>query len=233
MGKRVLIKNVIAGALYLGAALFIVFIIGMFVFNSGAYIDISGLMIIVLIFCCPVVIATFLLVTNAQGVDKRLRIMKKFVIFVFIFYAIVLISLLFLNGRRQFSGGSYTMDILQYLHVNANFIPFKTIGNYIQAFYSGALNKSTVIINIVGNILVFAPMGILLPIIFRKLRNFKTYLITILAMLISVEILQLASHTGRGDIDDVILNLFGAVLFYGIWRLNVMQKILKKIYIIK
>ena len=232
MEKRILVKNVIAGVLYLGAVSFIVFIIGMFVFKSVAYIDISGLMIIALIFCCPVVIATFLLVSNAQGVDKRLRIMKRFVIFVFVFYTIILISLLFLNGRLRF-GVSYTMGIMQYLHDNANFIPFKTIGNYIKAFFSGALYKSTVIENIAGNLLAFAPMGILLPNIFGKLRNFKTYFITILVILIGVEILQLTTHTGRGDIDDVILNLFGAVIFYGLWRLNVMQKILRKIYIIK
>jgi glycopeptide antibiotics resistance protein len=83
------------------------------------------------------------------------------------------------------------------------------------------------------NIVLFAPMGILLPCIFHSLSKFRKFLIVILIILISVEIGQWLTRSGSCDIDDIILNLIGAVVFYGLWNLSITQKILRRMYILK
>ena len=149
---------------------------------------------------------------------KRLKARKIFTLIVFIFYIMILVNMLFYNRMRirRFNAAE-TANATQYIRWSINLIPFKTIGKYINAFISGSLNKWIIIENLLGNILIFAPMGILLPCIFQGLRKFKRYLITMLVILISVEAIQLLTHAGICDIDDVILNLFGSVLFYGIY----------------
>lgn len=70
--------------------------------------------------------------------------------------------------------------------------------------------------NILGNIIMFMPIGFLLPIIWCKYKNI--YRCTIFGMLLSVtiEIMQMPLSRGT-DIDDVILNTFGTVLGYGVY----------------
>lgn len=163
---------------------------------------------------------------------KISRVLRGFIIAAFLFYVLILLFLLFFSHSRQFRP-AIDMSLAEYLHRNMNLIPFKTIENYIMAYFNGALNKSIVIENLAGNILAFAPMGIFLPFIFRGFRTFNKFFLAMFVMLIAIEVTQLATHTGSCDIDDVILNLAGAVLVYGIWSLSFMQKLLKKIHIIE
>ena len=67
--------------------------------------------------------------------------------------------------------------------------------------------------NILGNIILFVPMGIFLRILFNKSSgNQKTLIVSSLISL-AIEILQLL--VGRCfDVDDIILNIFGSLLGY-------------------
>jgi glycopeptide antibiotics resistance protein len=66
-----------------------------------------------------------------------------------------------------------------------------------------------------GNIVLGIPFGLLLPVLAPRARGlFRVVVITALTMLL-VELVQGALVTGRAfDIDDVILNTFGAMLGY-------------------
>lgn len=75
------------------------------------------------------------------------------------------------------------------------------------------------------NILMFVPFGILLPTVFQRFRRFwKT---TLGALCITVAIETLQYFTGRSaDIDDVIMNVLGAMAGYGIFA--ILNRFLKK-----
>ena len=68
-----------------------------------------------------------------------------------------------------------------------------------------------------GNILLGVPFGLLLPVVSPYTRGFlRVGLLTVATMLV-VELVQGALITGRAfDIDDVVLNTFGALLGYAV-----------------
>ena len=73
-----------------------------------------------------------------------------------------------------------------------------------------------------GNLLMFLPMGFLLPLISAKFSSMRSVLVVALATSASIEVLQaVGSLVGSGrwtDIDDVILNVAGAALGYAAYR---------------
>lgn len=97
-------------------------------------------------------------------------------------------------------------DELEFTRVNL--IPFQTIRFYL---FSGRVSFIVAARNILGNILAFVPLGILIPLIRRKLSVVFT-LLTALAISASIELTQLYTGLGSCDVDDLILNVFGAML---------------------
>lgn len=98
-----------------------------------------------------------------------------------------------------------------FVHGEINLIPFYTISKMLE------IGGSTAIANILGNILMFLPLGFLLPLLFKK---FDLWGITpIFGFMLSLLIEVTQSFSFRGaDIDDVLLNTIGALIGYGIYR---------------
>lgn len=70
--------------------------------------------------------------------------------------------------------------------------------------------------NIILNILMFVPLGILLPLIFKKCRKYwVTYLVGFLFTII-IEVLQLKTGRGIFEADDIFNNTLGCIIGYGI-----------------
>ncbi|MGW4650833.1 VanZ family protein [Kitasatospora sp. NPDC004289] len=66
-----------------------------------------------------------------------------------------------------------------------------------------------------GNVLLGAPFGLLLPVLWPKARGLFRVLLRTAALMLLVELVQGALITGRAfDVDDIILNTAGAVLGY-------------------
>lgn len=94
-----------------------------------------------------------------------------------------------------------------------NVVPFKTIRLYVTAFVYGYMPKYIVVGNLLGNIVLFVPMGMLLFHYFRHM-GIMTILYLSLYIPLSIEAVQLLLHvfeygTRTVDIDDVLLNMFG------------------------
>lgn len=91
-----------------------------------------------------------------------------------------------------------------------NFIPFTTIVPYLLG------HKGWIIagVNLVGNVALLVPVGLLLPLVDRN-HGWKRALIVAFASGLAIETLQAALHVGVFDIDDVILNALGVILGYG------------------
>ena len=74
-------------------------------------------------------------------------------------------------------------------------------------------NTDMQLINLAGNVLIFAPLGFLPPLLWRRWRHFWTALPLSAGTSCLIEFLQL--FLGRSvDVDDVILNTLGGLLGY-------------------
>ena len=52
------------------------------------------------------------------------------------------------------------MTIWEYAMMHMNLIPFKTIGGYVDAIVNQTINLNIPLENLLGNLLMFLPMGI-------------------------------------------------------------------------
>ncbi|MBO5569415.1 MAG: VanZ family protein [Clostridia bacterium] len=71
--------------------------------------------------------------------------------------------------------------------------------------------------NFLGNIVLFIPVGVLVPIVADWRQLWKTAVIGF-AFSLLIETLQLITSRGCFDLDDVILNGLGTVIGFGIYR---------------
>lgn len=126
----------------------------------------------------------------------------------FIAYGFIMIWLLF-GMRIDFEDFSGKYNEL--LTANINLVPFRTITEYIMLL---GRQKSTAVINLFGNIIMFIPLGFFMTYLWRTLSSFKNFIVCFVSVIICIEILQMLTLLGRCDIDDLILNAIGGVIGY-------------------
>ena len=135
----------------------------------------------------------------------RMRLLK----WIFAFYCIGMLWLLFLQRLGSVAPkGRY------------NLIPFDTIGLYLRALrYSESLSRrNAAIANLTGNVALFIPLGICLPLLFLKQQRLTAFAFLVVAILLLVELLQYFTGLGALDVDDLILNLTGVLLGRCVWH---------------
>ncbi|MCY6353799.1 VanZ family protein [Clostridium sp. ZS2-4] len=102
----------------------------------------------------------------------------------------------------------------------ANFVPFETIDLYIKRGISYAS-----VTNVLGNIVLFFPLGFMLPVLSKKSQGiFKVSFVGFLVSLL-LESIQLVTNLGAFDVDDLILNTLGTLI--GILAYKVIKFIMK------
>lgn len=124
-------------------------------------------------------------------------------------YSITMLIILF--GRRSYDIGK---PYWEQVKMNINLMPFRTISQYLYLLIKRS-NKYLIFnafINLFGNIVAFIPMGIFLPSLFRAVHKFLPFILCSTLIIIGIECIQLFMLRGCCDIDDFILNLFGATL---------------------
>ena len=96
-------------------------------------------------------------------------------------------------------------------------VPFDWLGNYL----SGKRTLRTTLKNVLGNILLFVPLGVILPLLHDKITLKKCVAIGA-ALSLLAETAQYVFGMGISDIDDIITNTFGTFLgagiYYGLFR---------------
>lgn len=131
---------------------------------------------------------------------------------VFILYLLFLIRMIVFKypmAQLQQIVDTWQKDvILEGLHT-ANFIPFKTIKMYIRYYDMPGIRSFS---NLFGNVLIFVPVGVLLPIVHRASKNVGIMLLNALLLVVGIEVFQLFSNFGAFDVDDIILNCFGVLI---------------------
>ena len=71
--------------------------------------------------------------------------------------------------------------------------------------------------NTILNIILFIPLGIMLPFLWKKYNTLSETLIFGISMSLAIELLQILTYRAT-DINDLIANTFGAVLGYLVFR---------------
>lgn len=122
-------------------------------------------------------------------------------VLLFVLYLLLLFYLLFFSetyGRTMDSGYRYNLE------------PFKEIKRFLSN--RDSLGQRNVIINIVGNIVAFAPFGFFLPLMSRADKNMISCILLTGVFSLLVEGIQLVSKVGAFDVDDILLNALGGLL---------------------
>ncbi|PGW60704.1 VanZ family protein [Bacillus cereus] len=94
-----------------------------------------------------------------------------------------------------------------------NLVPFRSTIRYLTEFDS--YNLDIILMNTLGNVIIFIPFGFLLPLLFKQIYNVKMASKIFIKFILLIESLQLLTFTGVFDIDDIILNMLGALIGYG------------------
>lgn len=132
-----------------------------------------------------------------ESYSKNNKIIRYFINCISFIYFAVLIKLLFLGTRKYILFRTY------------NIVPLKQINEYISN-----LNTYDLYYNLLGNIILFIPLGFLIPFIFKKRNNFWDNILITLIFATTIESLQYILVRGAFDIDDIILYTIGSLIGY-------------------
>ena len=144
----------------------------------------------------------------------------------FVIYCLALVKFLLLDGRHI-----HTEATIGEFFSRSNFIPFKTVYDYIIRLKNDTINADIVIKNLIGNLIVLFPMGCFLPCMFAFFRKLWKALLLCFGIVLFVELLEPLLRMGYLDIDDFIFNLCGAGLGYLLVHIPFLNKLLKRTYL--
>jgi glycopeptide antibiotics resistance protein len=97
--------------------------------------------------------------------------------------------------------------------VDDNLVPFHTLGIYWRN-----LGSEFWLRNLFGNLALLLPLGLLGPIALPALDRWWRIALVALLCSVAIELIQLAVPDRSADIDDVIVNVAGALFGYAILR---------------
>lgn len=149
-----------------------------------------------------------LLRTHGMGNRARSAYRRKALWLLLTYYLAILSVLLFFGGLFHVDrawGGAVNLE------------PFYSIRRFLFHYRrTGSLSSLS---NLLGNIVILVPLGVLLPVMFRHLRRFWLTLPMLALFAVGVEYVQWRTGVGIADVDDSILNFAGAAVGYIITRL--------------
>lgn len=117
-----------------------------------------------------------------------------------------LLSMVFQPGPRL---------VREHLLDGVNLIPFRMIRTYFRDF--GTENTGSAIILFFGNMGTFLPLGFFPPLLFRDWNRLRIALFgTVFSFGIELTQYFLGRHC---DVDDILLNVLGVILGYGLFLL--------------
>lgn len=119
----------------------------------------------------------------------------------FISYCILMIILLFFRDRHPH-------DSMRY-----NLILFHTIKQYLVNIH--LYSTEIWVKNLFGNVILFIPLGSGIPTLYKRFMRVLPFTLLVIALLFSVEIIQMVTRVGSFDVDDILLNTIGALLGLG------------------
>ena len=95
------------------------------------------------------------------------------------------------------------------------------LGSYLNLIPFGWLRepdvKRQIIDEVIPNIVLFFPLGISIPVVFREIRKISKISLVVFLISFSIEVFQY--FLGRSaDVDDIIKNTLGGIIGYGFFK---------------
>lgn len=135
----------------------------------------------------------------------------------FLIYCALMLWLLF--GQRLHTG-LQDSQLIQ-LGLNINLTPLHTLRQYWGLLLSdNAYYVCHAVVNLVGNVVMFVPMGLFFPWIWPSLRRVWRMVLFTLVLLVLIEFTQYLTSLGSCDVDDLILNFPGVMFGYCFWYIG-------------
>ncbi len=164
-------------------------------YNTNINIDYFVRLIFVILASVFIIIGNY--IYNNNYIDKlsdKKKSIKTSNLIIFIYYSTLLFNMTIFT---------------RYTNIHSyNLIPFKTIYDIVTSN-----NLYFILINIVGNLLVFMPIEYFMIELFN-VSNFKKNLLINFLIVFICEIIQYIFKIGVFDVDDIILCFSGMMLFY-------------------
>ena len=137
-------------------------------------------------------------------------------------YCIALFLILFVINRFNIGDEPYWEQV----KMSINLVPFRTIYGSLYSIINRTIPYLIPhdIISLLGNFALFIPFGLFIPRLFERYRRFVKFILLAFAILISIETFQVLTLRGSFDVDDIILNLAGAVIGFFIARIAKSRK---------
>ncbi|MCO7126991.1 VanZ family protein [Sporolactobacillus shoreicorticis] len=145
---------------------------------------------------------------------------KSFLVFVrvmFVFYVSTILWIVIVRKiidrllHNQFYNSFVWAPNNYFFYSTTNFIPFKTISSYLNSEYISMFQAAELLLS---NSILFVPLGIFLPIVFKRYRSLLQVIKITLIVGAAIEILQFFFRYGIMDIDEIILYMIGSVTGY-------------------
>lgn len=131
---------------------------------------------------------------------NRLRILGRIFFVLYMGFLLYFLLLSEMYGRTELRESyAYNLEL------------FKEINRFWE--YREVLGWKVVLMNLVGNVVIFIPFGFILPWASRYKNFIQTAGYTFLCSL-CVECVQLLSKVGSFDVDDLLLNTLGGCIGY-------------------
>src|SRR5215203_4429859 len=175
-------------------------------YSGTSFKRVAGLLVSILL-----LFAWISFVTLRKKQDNFLQVTVQASFFIYVFAVLQLTGYFILFKELSSNGWWDKMNHRIETHDRVNLEPFQTIDIY-----------ETWGKQIVGNFVMLLPLGIYLPLIYKRLRkayNFFVVLLICFLVSVGIELLQLATSYRSTDIDDVILNTLGGAAGFLIYQL--------------
>jgi len=161
-----------------------------------------------------IVISVLWILSRAVICLKRARLNWKREVQLLLVYVCLIVVARFtffpfdkVNGKIQ----PLIFDAARLFPLRINLVPFKNLLDYPDT--------RSVLLNIIGNTTMFIPIGVIWPIVFKKLNTHIKVIAAGIGFSICIEILQLPFFDRVSDVDDLILNSLGFLIGYGLYVL--------------
>ncbi len=157
------------------------------------------------------------------------RIRRRWLLLFFFLYIYLLLNFTLLDKGLGRDGDLYGgMEREEYLKLFVNLHPGKTIYEiYILGFLNGRVGPYNTILNLLGNLCILMPPAFFLPLFLPLMRRWYIFFPSVLLSAALVEGLQFFFMIGSCDVDDVILNVGGAMLFYLLLKLPPLSRAIR------
>lgn len=144
--------------------------------------------------------------------NKRVDVVRELQLLLVYVCIVVIIRFTFcpfgtVDGKIQ----PLLFDAERILPFRINLIPFVYLFDYETV--------REIMLNLLGNSLMFVPVGIVYPIVYKKLNTHVKVIAAGIGFSLAIELLQLPFFDRVSDVDDLILNSLGYVLGYLIYLL--------------